>query len=92
MMSTYTCELDTAVTTLWCCALLLEVEVSELTAWGLDHSDLVGTSVVSMPIVSAQSWYLRQLCDILRATTGAVAGRRKFLRVVELTAACGAVN
>lgn len=44
---TYTCELDTAVTALWCSTLLLEVKVAELTTWGLNNPDLVGLGVVS---------------------------------------------
>jgi len=47
MSSTYTCELDTTVTALGGGSSLLDVQVAELTTWGLDHADLVGLGVVS---------------------------------------------
>lgn len=51
--ATYTCELATAVTALWCSALLLDVKVTELTTWGLDDTGQVGLGVVSDGIRSA---------------------------------------
>lgn len=44
--STHTGELDAAVTTLGSSALLLDVEVPELAARGLDDANLVGPRVV----------------------------------------------
>lgn len=44
--STHTGELDATVTALGSSALLLDVEVPELTAGGLDDADLVGPRVV----------------------------------------------
>lgn len=41
MMATYTWEFDAAVTALWCGTPLLDVEVSKLSTWSLDHADLV---------------------------------------------------
>jgi len=38
---TYTWEFDTAVTAFWCSTGLLDVKISEGTAWGLDNADLV---------------------------------------------------
>jgi len=46
---TYACQLCAAVTAFRCSALLLDVQISELAAWGLDHADLVGDGVVRLP-------------------------------------------
>lgn len=43
---TYTWEFDAAITTFWRCSLLLDVEVSKLATWSLDHSDLITSCVV----------------------------------------------
>jgi hypothetical protein len=45
--STYTCKLDTTVTTLGSSTLLLDVKVTELATGSLDDSDLVGLGVVA---------------------------------------------
>lgn len=44
---THTGELDAAVTAFWRSTLLLDVQVSEVTAGGLDDADLVGPGVVT---------------------------------------------
>lgn len=44
---TYTWELNSTVTALWCSSGLLDVEVTERTTWGLHNADLVGLGVVS---------------------------------------------
>lgn len=44
--TTYTWELDAAVTALWSGTLLLEVKVTELSTWGLNDADLVGGGVI----------------------------------------------
>lgn len=57
--STYTRELDATVTALGSSALLLDVEVPELAAGGLDDADLVGPRVVPVefPSISvSQQW------------------------------------
>jgi len=38
---TYTWQLDSTITTLWCSTSFLDVKVSKGTAWGLDNADLV---------------------------------------------------
>lgn len=43
---TYTCKLDSTVTTFWRSSLLLDVQVSEFTTWRLDDADLVALGVV----------------------------------------------
>lgn len=48
--STHTRQLDTAVTALGSSALLLQVEITELAAGGLDDTDLVGPRVVPVGI------------------------------------------
>lgn len=49
---TYTRELDATVTALGSSALLLDVEVPELAAGGLDDADLVGPRVVPVQFPS----------------------------------------
>jgi hypothetical protein len=49
---TYTWEFDTAITAFGSCAFLLDVQKSQAAARGLDDTDLVGASVVSVVIAS----------------------------------------
>lgn len=79
---TYTCKLDTAVAALWCSSSLLDVKVTELTTWGLDHADLVGLGVVSVSVFSVCSSFVHFRSFVLSH------------RFVEggLTVACGAVK
>lgn len=74
---TYTWEFDTAVTAFWCSSSLLDVKVSELATWGLDNSDLVGTSVVSDGNVSM----VHRLVEVRRIRTGFFGAVRNFCQL-----------
>lgn len=54
--ATYTWELDATVTALWGSASLLDVKVSKLASWGLDHANLVGLGVVTGRARKSASW------------------------------------
>lgn len=65
MRSTYTGELDAAVTAFRCSALLLDVQVSEVATRGLDDANLVRLGVVPIAISSMDALIMfSSVCSI----------------------------